>query len=141
MAVSSSSKTRRGFLAGGAGILGIASVVSGLKVKFLKDRRNARAEVSRLVARIDLPGGIDAMMTSFARDPEKVNRFRELQQWREKQEQVPQAITRDVHRAAVIDVTGPCGAPPQNQEHCRGQHQQPRSKVYLSPEAQPCEQG
>ncbi len=47
-----------------------------------RSRGGAEAEARRLAARIDLPKGAGSMMEAFARDPEKVNRFRELTRWR-----------------------------------------------------------
>jgi hypothetical protein len=43
-------------------------------------------EARRLASRIDLPRDAGSMMRAFARDPEKVNRFRELAQWRKMRE-------------------------------------------------------
>jgi hypothetical protein len=49
-------------------------------------RRGPEMEAKRLASRIDLPGDAGSMMRAFARDPEKVNRFRELTRWRKMRE-------------------------------------------------------
>jgi hypothetical protein len=82
MAKSNSSKARRQILlAGSAGLLGIVSVLTGWMEK-TGIRRGPGMEAERVASRIDLPGDIGSMMRSFAQDPEKVNRFRELTRWR-----------------------------------------------------------
>ena len=76
-------RTRRKLLAaGGVGLLGITSVVAAWMAK-VRRGGGPEAEARRLASRIDLPRGVGSMMEAFARDPEKVNRFRELTRWRE----------------------------------------------------------
>ena len=87
MVKSNSTKARRQILfAAGAGLFGIASIVTGLIAK-ARSRRGPEAEASRLASRIDLPKGTGPMMEAFARDPEKVKRFRELTRWRKMRDQ------------------------------------------------------
>jgi hypothetical protein len=82
MSTKNSPESRRKLLfAGGAGLLGIGSVLAGFMAK-AGTRRGPEMEARRLASRIDLPKGTGSMMRSFARDPEKVNRFRELTRWR-----------------------------------------------------------
>jgi hypothetical protein len=84
MEKSNSAETRRRLLfAGGAGLFGITSVLAGWIVRARGPGR-AQAEARRLAGRIDLPLGAGSMMKAFARDPEKVERFRELTRWRQK---------------------------------------------------------
>lgn len=72
---------RKILLTGGAGLLGITSVVAAWMAK-ARSRGGAQAEARTLASRIDLPKGTGSMMEAFARDPEKVKRFRELTEWR-----------------------------------------------------------
>ena len=82
MSQSDSTQARRKLLAaGGAGLLGITAMVAAWMAK-ARSRGGAEAEARRLAARIDLPKGAGQIMQAFARDPEKVNRFRELTRWR-----------------------------------------------------------
>ncbi len=82
MAKSNSAETRRRLLfAGGAGLFGITSVLAGWIVK-ARGPGGAEVKAGRLVGRIDLPRGAGPIMKAFARDPEKVERFRELTRWR-----------------------------------------------------------
>lgn len=82
MAKWNSAETRRRFLfAGGAGLFGITAALAGWIVKARGPGR-AEAEARRLAGRIDLPRGAGPIMKAFARDPEKVERFRELTRWR-----------------------------------------------------------
>jgi hypothetical protein len=82
MAKSNSTEGRRRLLVtGGAGLLGITSMLTAWVAK-ARRRGGAEAEARRLVRRIDLPKGAGGMMAAFARDPEKVERFRELTRWR-----------------------------------------------------------
>jgi len=83
MSKSNPKQARRKFLAaGGAGLLGIASVVTGWMAK-IGVRRGPEMQARRLASQLDLQKGTGSMMRAFARDPEKVNRFRELTRWRE----------------------------------------------------------
>ena len=80
--MSKSTEARRKLLfAGSAGLLGIPAMVAAWMAK-ARGRRGAEAEARRLASRIDLPKGAGPMMEAFARDPEKVERFRELTRWR-----------------------------------------------------------
>ena len=82
MSTTNSSESRRKLLfAGGAGLLGIGSILTGFVAK-IGSWRGPEREAQRLAGRIDLPKGTGSMMRAFARDPEKVNRFRELTRWR-----------------------------------------------------------
>ena len=72
---------RRLLVAGGAGLLGITSVLAAWMTKE-RSRGWVEAKARRLASRLDLPRGAGPMMEAFARDPEKVKRFRELTQWR-----------------------------------------------------------
>jgi hypothetical protein len=82
MSTKNSAESRRKLLfAGGAGLLGIGSILTGWLAK-MGSRREPEMEAQKLASRIDLPGDIGTMMRSFAGDPEKVNRFRELTHWR-----------------------------------------------------------
>jgi hypothetical protein len=82
MSKSNPTESRRKILfAGGAGLFGIASVVAAWMAK-ARGKGGAQAEARRLASRIDLPKGVGSMMEAFARDPEKVKRFRELTEWR-----------------------------------------------------------
>ena len=82
MSKSKSTEGRRKLLfAGSAGLLGIPAVLAAWMAK-ARSRGGAEAEARRLASRIDLPKGAGPMMEAFARDPEKVNRFRELTRWR-----------------------------------------------------------
>jgi hypothetical protein len=47
-----------------------------------RGRAGPQAKAGRLANRIRLPRGTDSMMKAFSRDPEKVERFRELTHWR-----------------------------------------------------------
>lgn len=83
MSKSNSTEDRRKLLfAGGAGLVAIGSILTGLMAK-IGSRRGPEAEARRLASRIDLPGEAGSMLRAFARDPGKVNRFRELTRWRE----------------------------------------------------------
>lgn len=44
-------------------------------------------DLAALAGRIRLPGDLGSLMYSFASDPDKVRRFRELTRWREDQSQ------------------------------------------------------
>jgi hypothetical protein len=82
MAKSNSTDARRRlFVAGSTGLLGVAALVTGWMAK-ARNRGGPEAEARRLAARIDLPKGTGPLMQAFARDPEKVERFRELKRWR-----------------------------------------------------------
>ena len=82
MSKSTSTEARRKLIfAGSAGLLGIPAMVAAWMAK-ARRRGGAEAEARRLVSRIDLPKGAGPMMEAFARDPEKVERFRELTRWR-----------------------------------------------------------
>jgi len=82
MEKSNSTEARRRLLAaGGAGLLGVASLVTGWLAK-ARSTGTPEVQARRLAARIDLPKGTGSMMQAFARDPEKVERFRELTRWR-----------------------------------------------------------
>jgi hypothetical protein len=82
MSTKNSPESRRKLLfAGGAGLLGIGALLTGFVAK-IGSRGGPEMEARRLASRIDLPKGTGSMMRSFARDPEKVNRFRELTHWR-----------------------------------------------------------
>ncbi len=82
MSKSKSTEGRRKLLfAGSAGLLGIPAMMAAWMAK-ARSRGGAQAEARRLASRIDLPKGAGPMMEAFARDPEKVNRFRELTRWR-----------------------------------------------------------
>jgi hypothetical protein len=82
MAKSNPTESRRKILfAGGAGLLGITTAVGAWMAK-ARNRGSAQAEARRLASRIDLPKGTGPMMEAFARDPEKVKRFRKLTEWR-----------------------------------------------------------
>jgi hypothetical protein len=72
---------RRLLIAGGAGLLGIASFAMGWMAQAAKGG-GRRVRAGGLAGRIRLPRGTDSMMQAFARDPEKVERFRELTRWR-----------------------------------------------------------
>ena len=77
-----STEARRKILfAGGAGLFGVTSMLAGWLAK-ARGRGGAQAEARRLAGRLDLPKGAGSMMEAFARDPEKVERFRELTRWR-----------------------------------------------------------
>jgi hypothetical protein len=41
----------------------------------------------RLARKLDLPKGTGPMMEAFARNPEKVERFRELTRWRKERDE------------------------------------------------------
>jgi len=80
--MSKSTEARRKFLfAGGAGLFGITSMLAG-RLARARGRGGAQAEARRLAGRLDLPRDKGGMMAAFARDPEKVERFRELTRWR-----------------------------------------------------------
>ena len=82
MSKSTSTEARRKLIfAGSAGLLGISAMVAAWVSK-ARRRGGAEAEARRLAGRIDLPKGTGGMMAAFARDPEKVERFRELTRWR-----------------------------------------------------------
>ena len=72
---------RKLVLAGSASLLGIPAMVVAWMAK-ARGRGGAQAEAMKLAGRLDLPKGAGPMMEAFARDPEKVNRFRELTRWR-----------------------------------------------------------
>ena len=74
-------RRRKLIVAGGVGLLGIPSLVAAWMAK-VRRGGGPEAEARRLASRIDLPKGVGPMMEAFARDPEKVNRFRELTEWR-----------------------------------------------------------
>jgi hypothetical protein len=78
-----STETRRRILfASGAGLFGITSILAGWMAK-VRGRGNARERAKRMAGRLDLPQGAGAMTEAFARDPEKIERFRELTRWRQ----------------------------------------------------------
>lgn len=77
---------RRLLFAGGAGLFGITSILAGWLAR-ARGRRGAEAEARRLAGRLDLPKGAGPMMEAFARDPEKVERFRELTRWRKRRDE------------------------------------------------------
>ena len=80
--MSKSTEARRKLLfAGSAGLLGIPAMVAVWMAKARGGGR-AEAEARRLASRLDLPQDTGGMMAAFARDPEKVERFRELSRWR-----------------------------------------------------------
>ena len=82
MSKSNSTEARRKLLfAGGAGLVGIGSILTGFMAK-IGSRRGPEMEAKRLASQLDLLKGTGPMMEAFARDPEKVNRFRELTLWR-----------------------------------------------------------
>jgi hypothetical protein len=82
MSKTNSTEARRKLLfAGGAGLVGIGSILTGFVAK-IGSRRGPEMEARRLASRLDLPRDAGSMMRAFARDPEKVNRFRELTRWR-----------------------------------------------------------
>jgi hypothetical protein len=82
MSKTNSTEARRKLLfAGGAGLVGIGSILTGWMAK-ARSKRGPEMEAKRLASRMDLPGDAGSMMRAFARDPEKVNRFRELTRWR-----------------------------------------------------------
>ena len=82
MSTKNSPESRRNFLfAGGAGLLGMGAILTGFMAK-IGSRGGPEREARRLASRIDLPKGTGSIMRAFARDPEKVSRFRELTRWR-----------------------------------------------------------
>ena len=82
MSKSTSKEARRKLIfAGSAVLLGIPAMLAAWMAK-ARSRGGAEAEARRLASRIDLPRGAGGMMAAFARDPEKVERFRELTRWR-----------------------------------------------------------
>jgi hypothetical protein len=83
MSQSNPEQARRKLLAvGGVGLLGILSLAAAWMAK-VRRGGGPEAQARRLASRVDLPKGVGPMMEAFARDPEKVNRFRELTRWRE----------------------------------------------------------
>ena len=83
MTESTRRKTRRRLLlAGGAGVAGVAAWMAGRGGRRPVGRTARRVEAEALAARIRLPADVKELMASYARDPEKVRRFRELSRWR-----------------------------------------------------------
>jgi len=82
MSKSTSTEARRKLIfAGGAGLLGVSAMLTAWMAR-VRGKGGVEAEVRKRVARLDLPRDTGGMLAAFARDPEKVERFRELTRWR-----------------------------------------------------------
>jgi len=74
---------RRFVFTAGAALTAALALVRKLGLPASRPRQPPEPDLAALASRIRLPGDLGSLMRSFASDPEKVRRFRELTRWRE----------------------------------------------------------
>ena|GEM_PF-1482769 len=83
MSLGFSLSKRRFVLTAGASVAAAAALFRKLGLPASRPRQPPQPDLAALAGRLRLPGDLGSLMRSFARDPEKVRRFRELTRWRE----------------------------------------------------------
>lgn len=74
---------RKFVFAAGASLAAALALFRKLGLPASRPRQPPEPDLAALARRIHLPGDLGTLMRSFASDPEKVRRFRELTRWRQ----------------------------------------------------------